>query len=101
MITRCELCEGSISSLLGDCNCGDIEQEKNRRKKLTIDGRWEEGIPHYPEAEQLIRLVDKLDKDDALQLDMGGDGDPGETLAYFLDVLIENDIVEIKIKGKL
>jgi len=65
------------------------------------DERWEEGHPHHVEAEQLIRLVDKLDDECYLDLKMGGDGDLGETLAYYLDELIDRGLIEIKIKGKL
>lgn len=69
--------------------------------ELSIDDRWEQGIEHYTESVELIRLVNKLDKLDSLSLDLGGDGDPGETLAYYLDELIDRGLIEIKIKGKL
>ena len=65
------------------------------------ENRWEQGIEHYTESVELIRLVNKLDKLDSLSLDLGGDGDTGETLAYFLDELIERGVIEIKITGKL
>jgi len=63
------------------------------------DKRWEDGIDHYPESLQLVKLVNKLDKEDSLGLELGGDGDPGETLAYFLDELIQRGKIEIKINN--
>ena len=61
------------------------------------DLRWEEGISHFPESEKLIRLISGLDLDDSLNLKMGGDGDMGETLAYFLDELIETGRIYIEV----
>jgi hypothetical protein len=67
----------------------------------TAGERWEQGIDHYDESIELIRLVNKLDTNDGVGLELGGDGDLGETLAYYLDELIDRGLIEIKIKGKL
>lgn len=98
-----------------DCNCKNAresreafyksqdaaKEEKFRRSKLSIEERWEQGIEHHNESVKLIKLINKLDTNDELCLDLGGDGDLGETLAYYLDELIDRDLIEIKIKGKL
>lgn len=65
------------------------------------DDRWEQGIDHYDESVKLIRMINQLDTDDSLGLDLGGDGDPGETLAYLLDELIQRGVIEITITGNL
>lgn len=78
-----------------NCNKG------NTRKFATASDLWESGIEHHDESVQLIKLVNKLDTDDSVGLDLGGDGDLGETLAYFLDELINRGVIEIKITGKL
>lgn len=67
----------------------------------VIENRWEQGIEHYDESVKLIKLIDKLDTECEIDLKMGGDGDIGETLAYFLDELIDRGLIEITIKGKL
>jgi hypothetical protein len=50
----------------------------------------EERDEHFPESIGLIKAIDKLDGDGALDLKFGGDGDLGETIADFIDELIEN-----------
>lgn len=62
------------------------------------DDRWESGKSHRPESVQLIALINDLDDELHVGLEMGGDGDIGETLAYFLDELIETGKIEIRIK---
>lgn len=62
-----------------------------------LDERWEQGVEHYPESIALIKLVNDLDTTLALDLKCGGDGDVGETLAYFLDELIDRKIISITI----
>ncbi len=46
--------------------------------------------------EGLMAMYDE-NFDDSLCIKTGGDGDNGETLAYILDALIENGLIEIKI----
>lgn len=58
---------------------------------MNPNDRWEQGVPHHPEAVRLLRAVAKLDKDLALDLEFGGDGDNGETLLYFLSEVMEQD----------
>jgi hypothetical protein len=62
-----------------------------------IDRRWEQGIPHYNEVTTLIRHINMLDSQGELDFELGGDGDLGETLAYFLDELIDRGIISITI----
>lgn len=67
---------------------------------MEIIDRWEAGIDHEPESEKLCRLIAKMDSahfSDSFGLSFGGDGDNGETLAYIIDALIENKLIEIKI----
>jgi len=55
---------------------------------LGIGERWEQGIPHDPRSEEIIRAMAKIDFeecDDSLQINVGGDGDNGETMMYILD----------------
>ncbi|CAB4141293.1 hypothetical protein UFOVP410_132 [uncultured Caudovirales phage] len=65
--------------------------------------RWSEGIDHEPESDALARLIGEVDFehfDDSFCFRFGGDGDNGETLAYILDTLIENDLIKIEIMKK-
>lgn len=59
--------------------------------------RWENGVEHDDSVEALLRLVNELDENCELDLKMGGDGDIGETLAYFLDELVERGAIKILI----
>ena len=63
----------------------------------AVDRRWKSDTPHYPEAVRLVKLVDNLDTPGHLDLKMGGDGDMGETLAYYLDELIDLGMIAIRI----
>jgi len=66
--------------------------------------RWQEGVDHEPEADALARWIGDMDFEhfgDSFCLKFGGDGDNGETLAYILDALIENDLIKIEIIGKI
>jgi hypothetical protein len=51
--------------------------------------RWENGTDHHEVSEALVRAIANLDVDYTLDLKMGGDGDVGETLAYYIDELID------------
>lgn len=68
-----------------------------------IDDRWSDGVDHEPESEKLVDLISQMDFEhfgDSLCIKLGGDGDNGETLAYILDALIENGLVEITFPKK-
>lgn len=65
-----------------------------------IKDRWSQGINHEPGTIELIKLIGEMDFHhfgDYFCIKTGGDGDNGESLAYILDALIENGLVEIKI----
>ncbi len=59
--------------------------------KGPVARRWEAGEEHKPEVIDLIHAMRHIDTDNAAEytLEMGGDGDEGETIAYLLDELIE------------
>lgn len=62
------------------------------KTKLNIDKRWEDGDDHHPKAEELAKLVAKIDQrynGDSLMLEFGEDGDSGEQLLYALDVIFD------------
>lgn len=68
-----------------------------------IADRWSDGIDHEDSSDALVRLIADMDFqhfNDSLCFKVGGDGDNGEMLAYIIDALIENDLVEIKIKNQ-
>ena len=74
------------------------EQLKNAREQCEqhnivwdINERWEKGVPHHPEAERIMELLQTSDWlfDDYFDWNTGGDGDNGETLMYSLSVLLE------------
>ena len=55
----------------------------------TLEERWEQGIDHDPRSEKLVRAMAKIDFEqcqDSLQINVGGDGDNGETMMYLLDM---------------
>jgi len=64
---------------------------------MTILGpgeRWEQGIDHDPRSEKIIRAMARLDWelcDGALDIEVGGDGDNGETMMYLLDCYFEEE----------
>ena len=65
-----------------------------------IKDRWSDGVDHEPQSIKLVELIGRMDFihfGDSLCLKTGGDGDNGETLAYVIDALIENGLVEITI----
>ena len=68
-------------------------------KKPRVGALWENGIDHEPAAEQLMKLLRELDrKEDYASADLfecGGDGDTGETIMYYLDVLIRDGKVKL------
>jgi len=57
-----------------------------------VEKRWEDGVPHHPEAEtifDLIQVSDYVFGGDYFCWKVGGDGDNGETLMFALSVLLE------------
>jgi hypothetical protein len=58
-------------------------------KELTINERWEQGVPHDERSVAIYKSIAKIDYeecDDSFGFKSGGDGDNGETLMYLLDV---------------
>ena len=58
-------------------------------KELTVDQRWERGIPHDPRSVALYESIEDIDYKlcgDSFGFKSGGDGDNGETLMYLLDI---------------
>lgn len=58
----------------------------------TIEQRWEEGVEHLPESEELARELAEIDLEqgcDYFCFKFGGDGDNGEHLMYLLDIYFE------------
>lgn len=51
--------------------------------------RFDAGTAHNPVSLALVKAIQKLDIDDRLDLKLGGDGDLGEDLAYYLDELLD------------
>lgn len=66
---------------------------------MTPDERWEQGIEHHPESIALIHAMRKVDEDSQADdlLELGGDGDEGEILAYLLDECIDRGYISIQI----
>ena len=63
-------------------------------RKLSINDRWEQGIPHDPRSLNLYKAIAKLDWEegsDAFCFKSGGDGDNGEHLMYLLDLYFEDE----------
>jgi hypothetical protein len=59
---------------------------------VTVNDRWEKGIPHDPRSITIYKSIEKIDfeeNDDSFGFKAGGDGDNGETLMYLLDVHFE------------
>lgn len=67
--------------------------KKSKKRKLSINDRWEQGIDHDPRAIELAKAIAKIDYeecDDSFQFNFGGDGDNGENLMYLLDLYFED-----------
>jgi hypothetical protein len=64
-------------------------KKKKDTSKLTVEERWEQGIPHNKQSVTLFNAIRKIDEDQCdgqLDLQAGGDGDIGEELMYRMDV---------------
>jgi len=60
--------------------------------ETCINHRWENGVDHHPESENIIRTLSRLDAAAlgcTLDISYGGDGDNGETMMYLLDIMFE------------
>lgn len=55
------------------------------KKRMTIEERWENGVPHGALAEKFCELAHKLYPE--VDYSFGGDGDDGETIMYVVDIL--------------
>jgi hypothetical protein len=72
--------------------------------ETCMNARWENGVDHHPESEKIIRALRDLDGkllNYALDINVGGDGDNGETMMYLLDVYFEAKDKGIDIKDIL
>jgi hypothetical protein len=64
-----------------------------KKRKLSINDRWEQGIDHDPRSVKLYKAIAKIDYeecDDSFDFKSGGDGDNGENLMYILDLYFED-----------
>jgi hypothetical protein len=69
-----------------------VSRDKKLPPHLTIGKRWEEGIDHDPRSIEMVEFMSMLDWeecDGSLDIQMGGDGDNGESMMYLLDVYFE------------
>ena len=60
--------------------------------ETDITKRWEKGIDHHPQSEEIVRAVADLDfkyGGDLFCFKIGGNGDNGEHLMYLLDIYFE------------
>lgn len=74
----------NVAAMVAECEKFGIIHDCNQR--------WEQGIPHHPEAKRMFELLKDSDwafGDDYFCWKYGGDGDNGETLMYSLSVLLE------------
>lgn len=62
-------------------------------RELSVERRWEQGIPHDPRSEALYKSIAELDFEygDIFCFKSGGDGDNGEHLMYLLDIYFERE----------
>lgn len=62
-----------------------------KKKELTLNQRWEKGLPHDDRSIELYESLAKIDGEngDSFDFKSGGDGDNGENLLYLLDVYFE------------
>ena len=65
---------------------------KKTAKHISINKRWENGMPHDKRSVEMVEFMRMLDWEDnggALDIQMGGDGDNGEYMMFLLDVYFE------------
>lgn len=66
---------------------------------VVLEGRWEQGIDHHPEANQSLRELFSLDFEeygDHFRWNVGGDGDNGEVLIEQYSVILELRDAELR-----
>lgn len=59
------------------------------QKVLSVEERWEQGIPHEDESVKLFESIRKIDEQhggDYFDFKAGGDGDNGEHLMFLMDI---------------
>ena len=60
--------------------------------ETNITTRWEKGIDHNPQSEEIVRSIADIDFEyggDFFCFKIGGDGDNGEHLMYLLDIYFD------------
>ena len=68
---------------------------------VVLEGRWEQGTDHHPEASKSLRELFSLDfqeYNDFFDWNVGGDGDNGEILIEQYSVILELRDAELKEK---
>jgi hypothetical protein len=63
-----------------------------KKKELSINERWEQGVAHDPRSTALYKGIADIDfkeGGDYFCFKSGGDGDNGEHLMYLLDIYFE------------
>ena len=76
-----------------------------KKRELTLNQRWEQGVAHDPRSVHLYRSIADIDckeGGDYFDFKSGGDGDNGEHLMYLLDIHFERKdktIVVVKEEG--
>lgn len=68
--------------------------------KSKIDSLWEDGVEHEEGSELLLKQLKALDRREGGNMydtfETGGDGDTGETIMFYLDVLIRENLIRIE-----
>jgi hypothetical protein len=68
------------------------KKAKVSKSVLSVEERWERGLPHNKHSTALARKLADIDNrlgNGQLDLKFGGDGDNGEHLLYLLDIYFE------------
>lgn len=64
---------------------------------MTVNERWEQGIPHNPKSIELFKFISDIDFEhggDFFCFKSGGDGDNGEILMYYMDEYFETHVMQ-------
>ena len=60
--------------------------------ETNINKRWEEGTPHHPHSERIVKVLREYDwkyGNGHLDIECGGDEDNGEHMMFLLDIYFE------------
>ncbi len=57
---------------------------------MTIEERWEAGVPHHPLAEEFYQFLRKTNVADSADWRFGGDGDNGEDILLALSEFFDH-----------